>query len=330
MALWTDLVKPVELTGVGRSAVSDADNAAALADIFPSVNIQDVAFSWAVNGKSEDVAQFRAFDAESAIGGTSALEQKTVRLPALSLKKRFGELDSLVRMSANSPESVTDAANRLAVEVAQSFVRALVPARAEALITGKLSIVDDEGGFRQNVDFGRRVDHTVNAATPWDQGGDPVADLETWAAAFQSNTGYAPTKLKMSRAAFSALTRSKALAAYFSAGAPGLVSRDTVNAILGSYGLPQIEVVAGTVNGKEIFSKDHVVLAADGAGLTPWGLTKNAQDSRYGIAAGDMPGLVVAAYKEDDPAIEWIIGNASVVPVLANPDLTLAAKVTNI
>lgn len=331
MALWTDLVKPAALTTVGRTVVDARDaQPGTLADVFPNVAVPDVVFSWIKNGKSRDVAQYRAFDAEAAIGGTSGLEEKTARLAPLSLKKRFGELDALRRMAPNSPESVEQAANRLAAEIGQSFVRALAVHRSTALVTGKLSIVDEEGGFRQNVDFGRRPDHTATAATAWsDDAADPIADLEQWRNAFEAHTGAVPTKLKMSRTVFAAMSRNAKVRGYFGANAPTLISQENLNATLSAYGLPTIELIHAQVNGVNAFSQDHVVLAADGAGVTSWGLTKNAQDSRYGIAAGEMPGLVVAGYREDDPSIEWIIGNATVLPVLTDPDLTFSAKVLN-
>src|SRR5690606_11917089 len=163
MALWTDVVSPAELTGFSREAASQFDaNAGTLSDVFPTVGTTDVSFKWNVNEKVQDVAAFRSFDAESKIGGAAGLEEKIASLTPISLKKRFGEYDQLVRMGQNSPESVQAAADRLATEVAQGVVRRLIQARGEALVTGALSINDD--GVVANVDFGRRPDHTVDAA----------------------------------------------------------------------------------------------------------------------------------------------------------------------
>lgn len=329
MALWTDLVKPATLTGVARAVIDSGDaGPQTLADIFPNQTVPDVAFAWNVNARSNDVAAYRAFDAEATIGAATGTEEKIAKLAPLSLKKRFGELDALRRMAPNSPETVQDAANRMAAEIAQGFVRSLVARRSEALVTGKLAI--NERGFVQSVDFGRRADHSVTAATGWDKGGDPIADIETWRNAFEKNTGVAPTKLKMSRAAFSALARNEKVRGYLGSVAPTVVSAGVVNETLAAYDLPAIEVISAQVDGKPAFDSNYIVLAAELAGLTPWGPTKNATDSRYGIAAQDMPGLVVAGYQEDDPSIEWIIGNATVLPVLTDPDLTLAAKVLGI
>ena len=191
MAVWTDLVKPHTLTTAGRTIVGGLDaKPGSLADVFPSITVPDTVFRWFVNGKNEDVAQYRAFDAESAIGGSRGLEEKTASLAALSLKKPFGELDAIRRMAPNSPETVQVAAQRIAAELAQSVVRKLVLSRAEALVTGKLSIVDEEGGFRQEVDFGRNPDHTASAATAWtEKTADPIADLNQWRDAFVKNTG---------------------------------------------------------------------------------------------------------------------------------------------
>lgn len=331
MALWTDLVKPVQLTGVAREVIGKTDaGAETLADIFPNRTVPDTTFSWVVNGRANDVAQYRAFDAEAAIGGKSGMVEKTARLAPMSLKKRFGELDAIRRMAPNSPESVVAGASRLAAEVAQSFVSALVLHRSAALIDGKLSIRDDESGFIQEVDFGRRPDHTAVAAEDWATSADPIAQLEEWRDAFEEHTGVTPTKLKMGRAAASALTRNASVRVYLGTNAPTSVSDEDVNRILGTRGLPQMEVVSALVGGVQAFKPGHIVLAADQAGLTPWGLTKSAGDSRFGLGGGDLPGMIVGAYQEDDPAIEWIIGNATVVPILTDPDLTFSAKVLGV
>ena len=64
----------------------------------------------------------------------------------------------------------------------------------------------------------------------------------------------------------------------------------------------------------------------------PGGLTRSTIEAaapRYGLAAAglEVPGLVVGAYREEDPQVAFIRSTALTLPVLANPDLTLVATV---
>lgn len=330
MALWTDLIDPAELTGFSREAASQFDaTPGTLSDVFPSINTSDVSFRWTVNEKVQDVASFRSFDAESKIGAAAGLERKVADLAPISLKKRFGEYDQLVRSGQNSPESVQAAADRLASEVAQSVVRRLIQARGEALVTGGLAINED--GVVANVDFGRRPDHTVDAADAWDSAGsDPIEDLEEWRQAYVDNTGQEPTGIKASPRIVAALQRNENVRAYLGTTAPALLDRATVNSILVGYGLPPIEVVNTRVAGLPVLDGDYLVFTADGAGATVYGTTLEASDPRYRLSDSAIPGLVVGAYAEDDPSIKWIRANAVALPILGNPDLTFAARVLDV
>lgn len=329
MALWTDLINPGDLTGFSREVANQFDaNGGTLADVFPSISTADTSFGWVVNERAQDVAAFRAFDVESKIGGASGLEKKIAELTPISIKKRFSEYDQLVRASQNSPESVQAAADRLATEVAQAVMRRIVLARGEALVTGKLAINED--GFVQNVDFGRRPDHTVSAAVSWDGAADPVADLEAWRAAYVDHTGEEPTALYASPKVVAALARNAKVRGYLGSNAPAMLDRATINNILVGYGLPPITVLTARILGAPVMNEDVIAFASDGAGATVWGLTLEATDPRYGLADASLPGLVVGAYAEDDPNIKWIRANAVALPILGNPDLTLAATVLGV
>lgn len=333
MALWTDIINPGDLTGFSRTVVDQFDaDGGTLSEVFPNVSTPDTKFEWTVNEKAQDVAAFRAYDAESKIGGNAGLEQKIASLAPISLKKRFGEYDQLVRASQNSPESVQAAADRLATEVAQGVMRRIVQVRAEALVTGKLAINEGSGDYRfvQNVDFGRRPDHTVNAGTAWDGSADPIADLEAWRAAYVDHNGQEPTAIYASPKVMAALARNDKVRAYLGSTSPALLDRATVNSILAGYGLPPITVSTARVLGSAVLDEDFVIFAAAGAGVTAWGLTVESSDPRYNLADAALPGLVVGAYAKDDPALKWIHGNAVALPILGNPDLTLAARVLGV
>lgn len=327
MALWTDLINPGDLTGFSRTVVDLYDaNAGTLSDVFPSVTTSDVSFRWLVNGKSSDVAAFRAFDAESKIGGVAGIEERIASLAPISIKKRFGEYDNLVRSGQNSPESVQAAADRLATEVSQAVIRRLIQARGEALVTGKLAINED--GAVQNVDFGRRPDHTDTAKAAWSKDtADPIADLDAWRQAYVDHTGQEPTAIYASTGVVAALQRNAKVRGYLGTAAPTMIGVDVLNSILVGFGLPQITISNTRVLGRSVIDGEYIVFASEGAGATVWGLTAESADPRYALADAAAPGLVVGAYAQDDPATKWIHANAVALPILANPDLTFAARV---
>lgn len=326
MELWTDIIDPADITDFSREVVSayDADPGT-LSQVFPTVTTTGNTFSWAVNGKAQDVAQYRAFDAESAIGTSAEVEELTAKLAPVSLKKELSEYDQIVRQSANSPETVQAAADRLASEVAKSVIDRVVRSRGEALVTGKLAI--KENRFIQNVDFERRPDFTTTAGTLWDADGDPIADLEQWRDAFVLENGVEPTLLYGSTKIRAALARSVALRGYLGSTAPTVIGADQINAILQSYGLPSLTVVTARVAGQPVMDQSHVVLAAAGAGGTIWGSTAEALDPDYGLAYAAQSGLVVGAYKSNDPNVKWIRATGTVLPILADSNRTFAAKV---
>jgi hypothetical protein len=181
---------------------------------------------------------------------------------------------------------------------------------------------------KQNVDFGRRADFTKTAGVLWsNSASDPIADIEAWRAEYVAENGEEPTDIIVSGRVFAALTKSDAVRGYFGSSAPTLLTRDAVNSIVTSYGLPALSVYDRLAGGTRVVADNKVIMASRNAGATVWGTTVEADDPRYGLTAGDLPGLVVGAYKEDDPAVVWIRANAITLPVLANSNLTIAATV---
>ena len=336
MQLWTDLIKPAEITAFSREIVANNDaagNPATLANVFPSLPpILGSTFSFDLNARVEDVAEYRAFDAEAKIGAHGGRERRTVELPPVSLKKRLTEHDQVQRGAADSYETVQAAAERLGAETAAGIVNRLVLARSEALVTGQLIIEDAERGFRQTVDFERRPDFTTAAAAKWDatsSPGDPVTDLVGWrnAMAADEYAGGAPDVMYMSSTVMAVLMRSAAIRGYYGTAASGLVGIDQIRALFQNYGLPAPIVEDRTVAGKRIIPEKTIILARSGAGATVWGTTVEATDPRYGLAYPLQPGLVTGAYRTDDPAAMWIRSNAIAMPVLGQANATLAAVV---
>lgn len=333
MQLWTDLIKPVELTAFSRELVAANDvsgNPSTLANVFPSIPpVYGSTYTFSLNHRVSEAASYRSFDTEAPIGRGAAQEQVTVSLPPLSLKKRLTEYDQIRRMGANSPETVQGAAERLAAEVVDAIINRLILARAEALTTGQLVI--DENGFKQTIDFGRRGDFTTTAGTKWDAAtpGDPIMDLVTWRNAM-ANDEYsigAPDVLITSSTVMAVLMRSSAVRAYFGSQATGMIGIEDIATLFRSYGLPTPTVLDARIDGQRVIPEKSIILARSGAGTTSWGQTTESQDTRYGIAYADQPGLVVGAYRQDDPDVAWIRSNALAMPILNLANSTLAATV---
>lgn len=326
MAIWTDEIKPVTLTVFAREIADRYDTDGLLADIFPNTFVPDVHFEWKQGERLDEVAEYRAFDGETPVGDSAGSRHRIAALAPVGLKKRFSEYEKIRKASPNSPESVQAAAERIAAEVAKATVNRVALLRGEAAATGKLEF--NENGFNQSVDFERRADFTTTASNVWSGGSaDPLSDIEQWVTAFSDANGETPNVMYASRKVAIALT--KALYGALEGPRPAVFTQANANEILAGNGFPTITVNDRRFAGKRLIPEDVVVLAStNGAGATAWGTAAEADDPRYGLAgAADLPGLLVGAYEQDDPYTKWIRATAVAMPILGNPDLTLAATV---
>lgn len=329
MQLWTDLIDPAALSDFSRTIAEQYAAQDALSGILPNVTVDDVKFSWNVNETLGELAEYRAFDAETPIGKGLQGERKTSELAALGLKARFGEYDQLRRRGANSPETVQAAAERLAVNMARAVVDRVTKLKAEALVTGALAI--NENRFIQNVSFGRAAGQTNAAPTAlWSAAGaDPIKDLMAWQEDIEDATGATPDVIIMSTRVFSAMATKLAGSDYVTT-STGTISREVVNEILVAYGLPAIVVNNRKVGGVRLIADDKLIMAVSSlAGATVWGTPVDADEPNYGFQSYGLaaPGLVVGAYKTEDPNTKWIRSDALALPILAVPDATLSADV---
>ncbi len=318
--LWTEIVNPAELTAFSRVALETLDDSA-LTRVLPNVNQDEVKFSWRVGASIADEAEYGEFDAEASIGKQAGGEEKTIRLLPVSRKLRLSEY-----------EQVTDPARvqQLAEEKADAMVRAVITrlnrARGEALVNGSLAI--NENGVKQNVPFGRKAAHTNAApAALWSAAGDPIADLRKWADMVADESGMTPDTLIVSTRVATILGGKLADAGYIT-GTGAIVGRDAVNDVLAGQGLPSMTVFDGRANGVRFIADDRVVMAvARETGGTVFAPTVESQDPRYGLGSGERSGIVAGLYRADDPPVGWVLGKAIALPILANPNASLSAKV---
>lgn len=341
MALVLDLADPQELVGYVRGVqLEEERNRFTLSQFLPNINIDEI--EWRITSgqfKLPDAAKIRAWDTESPIGGRQGLKRLMGELPPISKKMRLGEEERLRKRALergnNSQlvDAIYDDAQNLTVAVL-SRVEML---RGEVLQKGTITI--NENGVVQTVDFGRAAGHTTAAATKWDQGSsDPIADLRSWVQTYIDANGVAPSFILTSTKVISTMLLNAAVRGMVNVGlgAPAIVTLETVQAILTSFGLPPLVPydtsvrVDGTLT--KVISEKHLILmppASEPLGSTFFGTTAEAIELQEANAIGgaDAPGLVSTVHKLDDPVSIWTKVAGIALPTLANPDLTFASQV---
>ncbi|WP_030143877.1 major capsid protein [Mycetocola saprophilus] len=344
MALWTDVVDPVELTGYARQTLEDYEaSKGSLARFLPNKTIDDIVarFQRGRGGLTE-VAEYRAYDAETSVGDVEGGERVTLELPPLGRKLRNSEYDRIRARGNVTDESVRPTIEKYAGQVARAVSDRIEFERGRVIDTAKVDI--SENGFIAKADFERRADFSVTAANLWSAAdADPLRDIETWRAAYVEENGEEPGTILTSTKVLNAALKSAAVRALVagSGPAPTVITRETFNTILASFGLPAFEIFDRRVKrggaNVRVTPDDKVYLlpaATDpndpegtDLGASFWGTTAEASEPEYGIPVEERGGLVVGTYKSLDPVGVWVHGAAIGLPVLTNPNLSLAAKV---
>lgn len=335
LVLSNEYIDPAELTGYVRAALADLpQNAFGLSAYLPNAPVDDIDFRASVGGGGlSRAASFRAYDAESPISGRKGVGRIQGELPPISEKRRLGEYDRL--KMRNLDDGIRNAIFNDAVELATSIQTRMEIARGEALLDGKVTLA--ENGLALDVDFGRKASHTTQATTKWDNAGDVIEDLLAWQAVYVATNGVKPGAIQTSEQTVAAIMRNATIRANILA--PGatqnIVSRDAVNALLQSFGLPALttydaQVDDGTGVAAPIMDPKKVLFlppAGSKLGETLWGVTAEALDSDYRIDSSEAPGIVVGSYSDKDPVAMWTKASAIALPVVPNTNLTLSATV---
>jgi len=345
MTLWTDVIDPATLTGYVRQSMADYEASKGSLSVFlPNRTVPDIVARF-VAGQSGllDAAEYRAYDTEVSIGGPPDAKRITLELPPLGRKIRVSEYDQLRSRNVDSDELVLNSILRVAATVGRAISDRIEVARGGVIDTGIATI--NENGFIASADFSRDASLTVTAATLWSVSATatPLTNFRTWSDVMVNLNGEKPGAALMSTRAFNAMctcAEFRALAAT-AAGTPNIVTREYVQQVLSAFGLPPVIVfdrkvkVAGAVQRVIPDNKVYLLPApvdpndAEGTDLggTWWGQTLESMEPDYGVAAVDQPGVVVGAYKTQDPIGVWVHGAAIGLPVLANANLSLAATV---
>ena len=342
MALWTDLITPAELTGYARAAQDDIERAqGTLARFLPNTTVPDVVVRTIVaSDGSGQLAQYRAFDAETPLGYGGTAQRKTFELLPLGLKERVSEYELLRGRSGVQEQLILGGVLKATRRVVEAIVKRLEVARGQVIDTGSLTI--NENKVVQTVSFGRPGGNTVTASVLWDAGSGtpkPIDDLIAWCDYYASvNDGAQPGALLVSRKVVAVLQRVAEIRTLVAtmAGTPTIVSIDALNSVLSGSGLPPLVVFDRKVNGTRVTNEKKVYLLPEvvdpnsgenNLGATFVGPTLEADDPRYGIGAADQPGVAVGAWKTDDPIAAWVRSNAVAMPILVNPVASMVATV---
>lgn len=337
MALWTDVVSPLELTTAARMTIEERERQnGGLAKFLPNRLVDDlvVRLSADSNGLVE-AAEFRAYDAETPIGSTPGGKRVTVELPPLGQKVRVSEYDQLRQRGNANPQVVKNTIGNTTIRTARAVADRMELMRGQVLATGKATI--NENQLISDSDFGRDSDMTVTAANRWGEAGTatPMADLLAWSEAYVDKNGEAPGTLLLSKRAFATLMRADEIRGMMTTpSTPGMVSAQFVHDTFAAYGLPSIQVYDRRVRvggqSVRVLAEDKaLLLPSEGSalGATFWGTTLEATDPNYGVAEDDRPGIVVGALKDYDPMGVWVHASAIGMPVLADANLAMAATV---
>lgn len=338
MALSTELITPAKLTGYARESLNAyEEKKGTLAAFLPHrmVESDTVRFMRGQYGLIEE-AKFRAFGAEPEIGAMKGYDRVTVSLPAIGQNVPVGEYERL-RSRNSSDEAALDLILRATDTVVRSVADRLESMRGQVLVTGKASI--NQANFKSEDDFGRSADMAPSTAKTWtDDAAKPLDDIRAWADKYAELNGELPGTIVASTRVMRLLGKSQAFQYTTVTGGTVSAGRQRIDDVLMGEGLPGITLFdRRTSSGRVI--PDDVLLMLPAAvtfddfegtqlGATFWGVSDSALKPGWEIAESEQAGIVTGVFEDSKPgAPTEVISDALALPVLANANLALCAKV---
>lgn len=336
MKLFTDYATPYELSVVARASADERERErVSLATYLPTITVPGTSIT---TQKGEnglvDIAEYRAYDAETAFGSAPGGRRQTVELPALGQQARVAEYDQLVQLNIANAEERRNTLGQVSIRLGRAVADRLELARGEAIQTGKIAF--NEGGFIAEVNFDRDPEMNATAGKLWsDTSADPVADLENWVEAYTDRNGDDPAAIIVSKRVLAAIKASDVMRKVATNGMVAqAVTNDFVNSWLAANGLPALVEYNRKIRrgGKpvNVLSPDTLVFvpSADAeAGNTVMGTTLEARHPDYAIPAGEQAGIVVGAYQKHNPMGIELNAAALGLPVLRDANAFMTAKV---
>lgn len=338
MPIWTDIITPAELTGYARAAQADYELAkGTLARWLPYNEVSDVVARFVAGGSGlVQEARYRAYDAEPEVGKADAGKRITIELPAVSQNIPVSEYQQL-RMRNASDQAIRDQILKTTRRVVQAICDRTERTRGVVLATGIATV--NQSNYSLSDNFGRTAGHTVTAGSLWTTAGvDRLAYLQTLYDLYMTTNGVAPGAIVGSTRVFRALQSGSQFATQLGNGASRPALASEVNALIEGAGLPPFYPYDRRTSAGRVLADDVLLMLPapvdpndpEGTelGATFFGQTLTSTDPLYGLEDAEQPGIVAGAYRGDKPPmIAEVIGDAIALPVLANADLSLAAKV---
>ena len=337
MALWTDIVDPAELTGYARASLEEYEaEKGTLARFLPNREVADNVVRF-VAGSAGLVpeAKFRAYDAELDVAKGAPTKRTILELPALGTNLPVSEYDQLRLRNSTSDAALEKSIFATAKRVVRAVADRLERLRGVVINTG-IATIPELGAAD---DFGRSASHNVTASTLWSTAGaDRLEFLEQIVDQYIATNGVAPGALVMTNRVYRALAGGDQFRISLVGGGSRPATEADVRGIITGAGLPDIiKYDRRTASGKVLDDSKLFLLPApvdtddwEGTelGATFLGQTLTSTDDRYGIEESEQPGIVAGVYRgEKPPMIAEVIADAIGMPVLANANLSLAAKV---
>ena len=242
MPLWTDIITPVEATGIARVELQDRERAkGALSRFLPNVSVADdhVKFIKGQHGLVDE-AYYRAYNAAPEIISSDVIGSTLIELAAMSNNQPIDERTqkALRRMPEGQVrKSIEWAIRRAAWSIADRNERT----RGQVIHTGKA--LANQHNFLLNDDFGRNAALSFTAPALWsDPATDRMSQLDTWLELYAThNGGERPGTILMSDAAFAAFARGAQFRTVLVGGATRMPMAGEVNSIIEAAGYPTIE-----------------------------------------------------------------------------------------
>jgi hypothetical protein len=338
----TEFIEPTQLTGVIREALADLQvNRFTLSRWLPNVEIDDINFEFTKGGGGlAEASVYRSWDVESKIGRREGIGKVMGELPPISEKIPLNEYDRL-RLRKMTQTDVLPFIARDAERIAKNIAARFELARGQALVNAQVPISE----LQQTVSFGRNAAHSVTAAVLWSDHANatPIDDLESWVQTYVDTNGVEPAVILMPRQVLQNMRQcDQVIRQVFPlapAGTAPMVNAEQVSTVLGSMGLPSIEIYDAQVKVDGVSTRvtpaNAIVLLpppGSGGGITDLGATllgttAESLEPEYALASGEQAGIVAATWKTKDPVRLWTHGAAVGMPILREPDLTFKAQV---
>jgi hypothetical protein len=344
----TEYIEPEELTAVIRASLAEQQvNRFTLGRWLPNVAIDDITFRFNKGGTGglAEASVYRSWDTESRIGRREGVAQVMGELPPISEKIPLNEYDALRIRSLDTADPMRRAIARDAYRLATNIAARFELGKGEALANAQFTINENNLQLAP-VQFGRKPEHSVVAATLWSDHANarPLDDLEAWTLVYVNTNGTRPDRALMPRTVLAHMRQCDQVVRQVyplaPAGSAPMVSVEQLNTVLSSLDLPAIELNDAQVS---VDGTPTRVMPADALVFVPApGPTDAAQPSDLGgfllgttaeslepeySSVAERAGVVAATWKTKDPVRLWTHAAAVGMPVVREPNLTLKAVV---